>query len=194
MICGYMKEICLCTFAGELGATFWQNCGKCHRVVTADAAHMQAKMPNLEITNMHKVTVRGKCNTARLLLFYNITNFFDLFGNLCSETYISSHVICVLFKFYVKMLKYPRPISIRNWTKTYHWAPYQRTRINNIEFHHQYFTRLLCDLAIFLKGFERKLSSQEWCAKRWFGAKRWSSDSIETRLLARHVMNRVLGA
>ena len=32
----------------------------------------------------------------------------------------------------------------------------------------------------FLKGFEQELSLQEWCAKRWFGAKRWSSDSMIT--------------
>ena len=87
-ICGHMKEICLCTFTGDLRATFWRNCGKCHRVVTAGATHMQAKMNWIWESQTCTKSRWGKCNTARPLLFYNIANFFDLFGNLLSATHI----------------------------------------------------------------------------------------------------------
>ena len=64
------------------------------------------------------------------LTFRQYREVFNPFGNLYSKTHLFYRVIYFLSKFYVKMLKYPRLIGTRNWTKTYHWAPYLSTNLD----------------------------------------------------------------
>jgi len=84
----YLKEIGECTFAGERRTTFWQNCGGCHVIVTADAINFHlATKRNCPIWASQQMQ-RHNCNASRLWLFCSLVMSSNPSSNLFETTYI----------------------------------------------------------------------------------------------------------